>query len=202
MCLLFVPFDEYESFLTAKISRITVFCSPVCSLVGRFKIKDVKPTEAGESSKVKVKVRMNIHGVFKVKSATMVEKCPPEPEQPDTAPPESMDTEPPTPQPGTEAKAKEESDGKAGENTDAGGNGCTDTEQNGPESMEEGQAKSTEEGQTKSTEETQAKSTEESQNTEPMEQNPPNSVEVRAEAGPLYIGCVFSLCDPSFLCYI
>ena len=158
-----------------------VFCSPVCSLVGRFKIKDVKPTEAGESSKVKVKVRMNIHGVFKVKSATMVEKCPPEPEQPDTAPPESMDTEPATPQPNTEAKAKEESDGKGGENTDAGGNGCPDPEQNGPEAMEEAQAKSAEE--------TQAKSAEESQ-TEPMEQNQPDSVEVCAEAGPFYWLCV------------
>ena len=44
------------------------------SVVGRFHISDVKPNEEDESSKVKVKVRMNIHGIFRIKSATMVEK--------------------------------------------------------------------------------------------------------------------------------
>ena len=139
----------------------TVFCS--CPFVGRFKIKDVKPTEAGESSKVKVKVRMNIHGVFKIKSATMVEKCPPEPEQSDAAPPENMDTEPATPQPNSEAEAKGESNCK-GEDTDAARNRCNDTEQNGADTMEPGQPKSMEESQS-----------------EPMEQNQPDSVEVWAD---------------------
>lgn len=37
-------------------------------------MKDVVPTETGDASKVKVKVRLNIHGVFLVKTATMVEK--------------------------------------------------------------------------------------------------------------------------------
>ena len=49
--------------------------------VGSFRIKDVVPNEEGEAAKVKVKVRLNIHGVFFVKSATLVEKIKPEEEQ-------------------------------------------------------------------------------------------------------------------------
>ncbi|XP_022108036.1 97 kDa heat shock protein-like isoform X2 [Acanthaster planci] len=49
--------------------------------IGRFEIKNVKPTTEGESSKVKVKVRVNGHGIFKVSSASMMEKIPPQPEQ-------------------------------------------------------------------------------------------------------------------------
>lgn len=46
--------------------------------VGKFLIKNVKPNDEGESSKVKVKVRLSINGVFFIKSATLVEKqvCP------------------------------------------------------------------------------------------------------------------------------
>lgn len=46
------------------------------SNIGTFSVRDVKPTEAGEASKVKVKVRMNIHGMFFIKSASMIEKLP------------------------------------------------------------------------------------------------------------------------------
>lgn len=49
--------------------------------IGTFSVRDVKPTEAGEASKVKVKVRMNIHGVFFIKSASMIEKLPEAPEE-------------------------------------------------------------------------------------------------------------------------
>ena len=49
--------------------------------IGTFSVKDVKPTEAGEASKVKVKVRMNIHGVFFVKTASMIERLPEVPEE-------------------------------------------------------------------------------------------------------------------------
>lgn len=45
-----------------------------CLPLGSFQIKDVTPTSEEEASKVKVKVRMSIHGTFFVKSATMVEK--------------------------------------------------------------------------------------------------------------------------------
>ncbi|XP_033631304.1 97 kDa heat shock protein-like [Asterias rubens] len=45
--------------------------------LGRFEIKNVKPTAEGESSKVKVKVRVSGHGIFKVSSASLMEKIPP-----------------------------------------------------------------------------------------------------------------------------
>lgn len=42
--------------------------------IGQFTVSKVVPTRDGESSKVKVKVKLNIHGVFGVGSATLVEK--------------------------------------------------------------------------------------------------------------------------------
>lgn len=44
---------------------------------GQFLIQKVVPQASGESSKVKVKVRVNIHGIFSVSSASLVEvqKC-------------------------------------------------------------------------------------------------------------------------------
>lgn len=41
--------------------------------IGQFLIKNVVPQASGESSKIKVKVRVNIHGVFSVSSASLVE---------------------------------------------------------------------------------------------------------------------------------
>ena len=49
--------------------------------IGTFSVRDVKPTEDGEASKIKIKVRMNIHGIFFVKTASMIEKLPVEPEE-------------------------------------------------------------------------------------------------------------------------
>lgn len=50
--------------------------------VGTFVINGVKESKEGENSKVKVKVRMNINGIFTVSEASMVEKIiEPEPEQ-------------------------------------------------------------------------------------------------------------------------
>ncbi|KAG8004385.1 Heat shock 70 kDa protein 4 [Nibea albiflora] len=45
--------------------------------IGQFMIQKVVPQASGESSKVKVKVRVNIHGIFSVSSASLVEvqKC-------------------------------------------------------------------------------------------------------------------------------
>lgn len=40
---------------------------------GQFFIQKVVPQASGESSKVKVKVRVNIHGIFSVSSASLVE---------------------------------------------------------------------------------------------------------------------------------
>ncbi|MBN3302496.1 HSP74 protein, partial [Amia calva] len=41
--------------------------------IGQFMVQKVTPQASGESSKVKVKVRVNIHGVFSVSSASLVE---------------------------------------------------------------------------------------------------------------------------------
>lgn len=46
--------------------------SSIC-LSGQFLIQNVVPRASGESSKVKVKVRVNVHGVFSVSSAALVE---------------------------------------------------------------------------------------------------------------------------------
>ncbi|CAG2054516.1 unnamed protein product [Timema podura] len=42
--------------------------------IGQYIIKDIKATPEGESAKVKVKVRVNLHGIFSVSSAALVEK--------------------------------------------------------------------------------------------------------------------------------
>ena len=41
---------------------------------GEFTVLDVKPQEGEQNAKVKVKVRVNIHGIFAVSSAARVEK--------------------------------------------------------------------------------------------------------------------------------
>lgn len=68
--------------------------------LGRFSIKDVVPSKEGDSSKIKVKVRLDIHGVLNVVNASLVEKLAvaPEPEV------ESMEVE------GQDEKTKEASD--------------------------------------------------------------------------------------------
>lgn len=42
--------------------------------IGQFIVKDVKPSADGESLKVKVKVRVNLHGILTISSATLVLK--------------------------------------------------------------------------------------------------------------------------------
>ena len=51
-------------------------------LLGTFSIKNVTPTPENDLAKIKIKLRMNIHGIFNVSSASMVEKIAevPEPE--------------------------------------------------------------------------------------------------------------------------
>uniref|UniRef100_A0A8C1ZL81 Heat shock protein 4 like n=1 Tax=Cyprinus carpio TaxID=7962 RepID=A0A8C1ZL81_CYPCA len=44
------------------------------SRIGRFTIQNVMPQPDGGSSKVKVKVRVNMHGIFSVSSASLIEK--------------------------------------------------------------------------------------------------------------------------------
>lgn len=47
--------------------------TPLVNSSGQFIIQKVVPQANGESSKVKVKVRVNVHGVFSVSSASLVE---------------------------------------------------------------------------------------------------------------------------------
>lgn len=51
-----------------------IFFNSLYVHVGKFLIKGVKANEEGESTKVKVKVRLNIHGIFFIKSATLYMK--------------------------------------------------------------------------------------------------------------------------------
>ena len=62
-----------------------------CLLIsGSFQVNGVVPQANGESSKVKVKVRVNINGLFNVSGATITEKV----ENPPTADePEPMDVD-------------------------------------------------------------------------------------------------------------
>lgn len=49
-------------------------------VLGRFVVQNVSAQKDGEKSKVKVKVRVNTHGIFTISTASMVEKVPTEEE--------------------------------------------------------------------------------------------------------------------------
>lgn len=72
------PFSKLLTFwrkepfsLQAQYSRPSPSPDPI---IGHFSIEDVTPTAEGEVQKIKVKVRINIHGLFTVSSATLTEK--------------------------------------------------------------------------------------------------------------------------------
>eukprot|EP00112_Aurelia_sp_Birch-Aquarium-sp1_P015806 Seg353.11 transcript_id=Seg353.11/GoldUCD/mRNA.D3Y31 product="Heat shock protein 105 kDa" protein_id=Seg353.11/GoldUCD/D3Y31 len=71
------PFELYAYYSQDAVIPHTEFD------IGRFLIKDVTPSSTGESSKVKVKVRLNIHGILAVTSASMVELLPTPPPSPE-----------------------------------------------------------------------------------------------------------------------
>lgn len=48
--------------------------TPSLFFQGRFTIQNVGPQHDGDNSKVKVKVRVNIHGLFSVANASIIEK--------------------------------------------------------------------------------------------------------------------------------
>ena len=58
--------------------------------LGKFAVKNVVPTAEGDSSKVKLRAKLDIHGIFKLTKAELYEKVPPEPEPE----PEKMETDP------------------------------------------------------------------------------------------------------------
>ena len=78
--------------------------------VGKFLVDKVVPQANGDAAKVKVKVRVDIHGVFKVSSATMVEKVDKAPEEVKEEP---METENGQAQPEEKAEAQADADAEA-----------------------------------------------------------------------------------------
>ncbi|XP_066955456.1 heat shock 70 kDa protein 4 isoform X2 [Macrobrachium rosenbergii] len=73
-----VPFSKMLTFyrrepfvLQAQYSNPSTFPDPI---IGHFTVKNVLPGPEGENQKVKVKVRINLHGLFTVASASLAEK--------------------------------------------------------------------------------------------------------------------------------
>jgi len=104
-----VPFSKILSFY--RLAPFTVkahYSGPIPysdSYIGQFTVRDVKPTADGASQKVKVKARVNLHGIFSISSATLLEKSEVQEEPlPPLEPIESSDKEP---QP-TESEEKKE----------------------------------------------------------------------------------------------
>ncbi|XP_078047871.1 heat shock protein 70Cb isoform X2 [Augochlora pura] len=74
-----VPFSKVLTFYRSSPFSLTASYSVTPpsypkNHIGTFVIKNVKPTPEGESSKVKVKVRINLNGIFKITSASIIEK--------------------------------------------------------------------------------------------------------------------------------
>ncbi|CAB1337651.1 unnamed protein product [Coregonus sp. 'balchen'] len=106
--------------------------------IGQFVIQKVVPQASGESSKVKVKVRVNIHGIFSVSSASLVEVQKTEEGE------EPMDTEQQaTPEKEEEGKMQTDQD-----ETKAQGDGQNEAEEEKKTSENEEMETSTEESKT------------------------------------------------------
>lgn len=116
--------------------------------IGQFMIQKVVPQASGESSKVKVKVRVNIHGIFSVSSASLVEV-----QKSDEAE-EPMETEQAADKDGEQSKMQTDQD----EQPSAEGDAQKETEEKAPRESEEMET-STEEnkGEKKSDQPPQAK---------------------------------------------
>ncbi|KAG7206377.1 hypothetical protein KM043_003742 [Ampulex compressa] len=74
-----IPFSKMLTFYRSSPFTLSAsYSTPPPSYpqthIGVFIIKNVKPTQEGESSKVKVKVRVNLNGILTVASASLVEK--------------------------------------------------------------------------------------------------------------------------------
>ncbi|KAM3968071.1 heat shock protein 70Cb isoform 3-T3 [Aphomia sociella] len=72
------PFSKMLTFYRKEPFTVSAYYSDQVpypeSFIGQWHIKDVQPTSEGESQKVKLKVRVNIHGIITVASASLVEK--------------------------------------------------------------------------------------------------------------------------------
>ncbi|ORZ15696.1 heat shock protein 70 family, partial [Absidia repens] len=70
-----LTFHRSEPFtLEAKYAEPEGLPRGINPWLGQFTIKDVKPTASGEPAQIKVKVRLNIHGILSVESAHTVEE--------------------------------------------------------------------------------------------------------------------------------
>ncbi|KAE8749608.1 hypothetical protein FOCC_FOCC003596 [Frankliniella occidentalis] len=73
-----VPFTKMLSFYRKEpFSMKAIYTGNIPypdSFIARYVVQDVKPTSKGESQKVKVKVRVNLHGMFSVSGAQLTEK--------------------------------------------------------------------------------------------------------------------------------
>ncbi|KAJ2950678.1 hypothetical protein O0L34_g8937 [Tuta absoluta] len=72
------PFSKMLTFYRKEPFSVSAYYSGQVpypdSFIGQWNIRDVQPTAEGESQKVKLKVRVNIHGIITVASASLVEK--------------------------------------------------------------------------------------------------------------------------------
>merc|ERR1739838_654483 len=73
------PFSKVLTFYRREPFSLEAYYSCPAELpypdptIGQFVIQKVVPQASGESSRVKVKVRVNVHGIFSVSSASLVE---------------------------------------------------------------------------------------------------------------------------------
>nr|XP_048274998.1 heat shock protein 105 kDa isoform X2 [Myodes glareolus] len=78
------PFSKVLTFLRRGPFELEAFYSDPQGVpypeakIGRFVVQNVSAQKDGEKSKVKVKVRVNTHGIFTISTASMVEKVPTE----------------------------------------------------------------------------------------------------------------------------
>ncbi|XP_052738179.1 97 kDa heat shock protein [Bicyclus anynana] len=117
------PFSKMLTFYRKEPFSVSAYYTdPVPysdTFIGEWHIRDVQPTPEGESQKVKLKVRVNIHGIITVASASLVEK-----KQQDTSQNESVEMEN-----SNEAQANQEAPMETN-------GGSQEQQQNGPENQE------------------------------------------------------------------
>ncbi|XP_005317130.2 heat shock protein 105 kDa isoform X2 [Ictidomys tridecemlineatus] len=103
------PFSKVLTFLRRGPFELEAFYSDPLGVpypeakIGRFVVQNVSAQKDGEKSRVKVKVRVNTHGIFTISTASMVEKVPTEENEvssvetdmecPNQRPPENLDTD-------------------------------------------------------------------------------------------------------------
>ncbi|XP_068627559.1 heat shock 70 kDa protein 4L isoform X2 [Battus philenor] len=116
------PFSKMLTFYRKEPFSVSAYYSDQVpypdSFIGQWNIRDVQPTAEGESQKVKLKVRVNIHGIITVASASLVEK------KQDSSQNDNVDME---------NVNENQNNQEAPMDTNGG---AQDTQQNGPESQE------------------------------------------------------------------